>query len=72
MRVVNITFHIGSDNTASVAQLPYLIGKQTAELAVAEAAEKADAAEAFVKKVPDKASEVGCKRLGGVTFGMIG
>ena len=25
-----------------------------------------------VKKVPDKASEVGCKRLGGVTFGMIG
>jgi len=41
-------------------------------VAVAKAAEKPDAAEAFVKKAPDKASEVGCKRLGGVTFGMIG
>ena len=39
---------------------------------MAKAAEKPDAAEAFVKKAPDKASEVGCKRLGGVTFGMIG
>lgn len=36
------------------------------------AAEKPDAAEAFVKKALDKAAEVGSKFLGGVTFGALG
>ncbi len=36
------------------------------------AAEKPEAAEAFVKKALDKASDVGCKFLGGVTFGALG
>ncbi len=36
------------------------------------AAEKPEAAEAFVKKALDKASEVGSKFLGGVTFGALG
>jgi D-psicose/D-tagatose/L-ribulose 3-epimerase len=47
----------------------------TASLCLPEdkmAAEKPDAAEAFVKKALDKASDVGCKFLGGVTFGALG
>ena len=47
----------------------------TASLCLPEdkmAAEKPEAAEAFVKKALDKASEVGCKFLGGVTFGALG
>ncbi len=36
------------------------------------AAEKPEAAEAFVKKALDKAAEVGSKFLGGVTFGALG
>ncbi len=47
----------------------------TASLCLPEdrmAAEKPEAAEAFVRKALDKASEVGAKFLGGVTFGALG
>jgi D-psicose/D-tagatose/L-ribulose 3-epimerase len=47
----------------------------TASLCLPEdkmAAEKPEAAEAFVKKALDKASDVGAKFLGGVTFGALG
>lgn len=47
----------------------------TASLCLPEdkmAAEKPEAAEAFVRKALDKASEVGCRFLGGVTFGALG
>lgn len=47
----------------------------TASLCLPEdkmAAEKPEAAEAFVKKALDKAAEVGCRFLGGVTFGALG
>jgi D-psicose/D-tagatose/L-ribulose 3-epimerase len=47
----------------------------TASLCLPEdkmAAEKPEAAEAFVKKALDKAAEVGCAFLGGVTYGALG
>ena len=36
------------------------------------AAERPDAAEAFIRKALDKAADVGAKFLGGVTFGALG